>query len=219
MFPEIIGMLGLGFLIGLTGALAPGPTLIATINTSLKGGWSMGPKVTLGHAVVELVMVAVIIAGYSVIIGMYYGIIAGVGGIALILFGILTITEARVADITFSGNPDASSRPFLAGIITSISNPYFWIWWFTVGSALLIGAYQGGAVLAIAFILGHWAADLTWLTLVSVSIHRGRFVLGVRQYRWILGLCGLFLLCFGAYFLVTLIHLGEIFLPVGDETR
>jgi threonine/homoserine/homoserine lactone efflux protein len=206
MIVEVFGMLGLGFIIGLTGALAPGPTLIATINSSLKGGWSMGPKVTLGHALVELVMVVVIIAGFSVVIGTYYWVIAGVGGIALILFGILTITEARVADITFSGKPEASSRPFLAGIITSISNPYFWIWWFTVGSALLIGAYQGGAVLAVAFILGHWGADLAWLTLVSVSIHRGRFALGEQQYRWILGLCGLFLLCFGAYFLVTGTH-------------
>jgi threonine/homoserine/homoserine lactone efflux protein len=206
MIAEVLSMLGLGFLIGLTGALAPGPTLIATINSSLKGGWSMGPRVTLGHAVVELVMVLIIIAGVSVAIGAYSWVIAGVGGIALILFGILTITEARVATISFSGQSEASPRPFLAGIITSVSNPYFWIWWFTVGSALLIGAYQGGAELAIAFILGHWGADLAWLTLVSASIHRGRFVLSERHYRWILGLCGLFLIVFGAYYLVSLVY-------------
>jgi threonine/homoserine/homoserine lactone efflux protein len=202
---EVLGMLALGFLIGLTGALAPGPTLIATINTSLKGGWSMGPRVTLGHAVVELVMVLIIIAGFSLAVGTYSSIIAGVGGIALILFGILTISESRVATIPVSGQTAATPRPFLAGVITSISNPYFWIWWFTVGGALLIGAYQGGAVLALAFILGHWGADLAWLTLVSASIHRGRFVLGERQYRWILGLCGIFLVVFGAYYLISLV--------------
>jgi threonine/homoserine/homoserine lactone efflux protein len=213
MIPEIIGMLGLGFLIGLTGALAPGPTLIATINSSLQGGWSMGPRVTLGHAVVELVMVLIIIAGFSVAIGTYSWVIAGVGGMALIIFGILTITEARVATISFSGESEASPRPFLAGIITSISNPYFWIWWFTVGSALLIGAYQGGVVLAIAFILGHWGADLAWLTLVSASIYRGRFILGERQYRWMLGICGLFLVVFGAYYLATIVNLGSGSMP------
>jgi len=64
----IIQMFFLGFLIGLTGALAPGPTLIATINASLKGGWSMGPRVTLGHIAVEILMVILIIAGLSVIL-------------------------------------------------------------------------------------------------------------------------------------------------------
>jgi threonine/homoserine/homoserine lactone efflux protein len=205
MIQEIVGMLGLGFVIGLTGALAPGPTLIATINSSLAGGWSMGPRVTLGHACVELFMVIIIIAGLSVAVSAYSAVIAAVGGLALIIFGILTIIEARVVSLSFSETPSASPRPFLAGIITSISNPYFWIWWFTVGSALLIGAYQGGLILAVAFIFGHWGADLAWLTLVSASIHRGRFVLDETYYRWILGLCGFFLIGFGLYYLVTLV--------------
>jgi threonine/homoserine/homoserine lactone efflux protein len=204
MIQETLGMLGLGFVIGLTGALAPGPTLIATINSSLTGGWSVGPRVTLGHAFVELLMVIVIITGLSVAVSAYSAIIAGVGGIALVLFGVLTILEARKANLSFSEGPSVSPRPFMAGILTSISNPYFWIWWFTVGSALLIGAYQGGPILAVAFILGHWGADLAWLTLVSASIHRGRFVLDEIHYRWILGLCGLFLIGFGLYYLVTL---------------
>jgi len=201
---EIVEMLSLGFLIGLTGALAPGPTLIATIDASLKGGWSMGPRVTLGHIAVELVMVLLIVAGVSIIFGEYTWLIAGIGGLALILFGILTLREARTATIDLSAEQARPAQPFLAGIITSISNPYFWIWWFTVGSALLIGAYEGGIVLAVAFIIGHWAADLGWFTLISVSIHRGRFILEERQYHCLLGLCGVFLILFGVYYLSSL---------------
>ena len=206
MIPEILEMLALGFLIGLTGALAPGPTLIATINASLKGGWSMGPRVTLGHMAVELLMVLLIVAGVSVIFGAYTWFIAGLGGLALVIFGILTIREARKATIDIPVEQAQAVRPFLVGVITSISNPYFWIWWITVGSALLIGAYKGGVVLAVAFIAGHWAADLGWFTLISVSIHRGRFIFGERQYRWILGLCGTFLLLFGVYYLSSLLR-------------
>jgi len=198
-------MLMLGFLVGLTGALAPGPTLVATINASLKGGWSAGPRVTLGHAAVELLMVFLIIAGMSVVIGEYSWVIAGVGGIALLVFGGMTVCEARCARVDFTEGPEEISQPFLAGVITSISNPYFWIWWFTVGSALLIGAYTGGLVLAIAFILGHWAADLGWFTLVSVSVHRGRFIFSEKAYRWILGMCGIFLILFGIYYLSGLL--------------
>lgn len=196
-------MVVLGFLIGLTGALAPGPTLVATINASLKGGWSMGPRVTFGHIVVEIFMVLLVVAGVSVIIGSYSWVIAGIGGGALILFGILTISESRTVTLSFSREGSQEVRPFLAGVITSIANPYFWIWWFTVGSALLIGAYAGGIILVVAFIAGHWAADLGWLTLVSFSIQRGRFILGEREYRGIIALCGVFLVLFGAYYLST----------------
>jgi threonine/homoserine/homoserine lactone efflux protein len=203
MIFAFLNMILLGFLIGLTGALAPGPTLIATINASLQRGWSAGPLVTLGHIMVEVVMVGFIIAGLSLVIGDYAWLIAGIGGFALVVFGILTILESRQAHLDITENNPSTTSPFLAGAVTSISNPYFWIWWFTVGSALLIGAYQGGIILVIAFILGHWMADLGWLTLVSVSIHKGRFILKEKQYRLILAACGVFLMCFGGYYLST----------------
>lgn len=194
-------MLLLGFLVGLTGALAPGPTLLATINASIKEGWTAGPRVTLGHIAVETLMMLLMMAGISVVIGEYTLLIAVIGGIALVVFGLMTLKEARNAEIDLAGDRAATTRPFLAGVITSISNPYFWIWWFTVGSALLIGAYTGGFVPAFAFILGHWSADLGWFTLVSVSVHRGRFIMGEKTYRIILGMCGIFLILFGAYYL------------------
>ena len=206
---ELINMLVLGFLIGLTGALAPGPTLIATINASLQGGWTMGPRVTLGHVAVEILMVILIIVGLSVVIGNYSWLIAGIGGAALMVFGILTVLESRHAHINpvqgTSLDEKTITRPFIAGAVTSISNPYFWLWWFTVGSALMIGALAGGISTAIAFIVGHWAADLGWFTLVSVSIHKGRFFLGEREYRWTLAACGIFLVIFGGYYLMTLL--------------
>ena len=49
----ILSTVVLGFLIGLTGALAPGPTLVATINASLAGNWTAGLKVSLGHIIIE----------------------------------------------------------------------------------------------------------------------------------------------------------------------
>lgn len=206
---EIIQMFVLGFLIGLTGALAPGPTLIATINATLRGGWTMGPRVTLGHIAVEILMVILIVAGLTVLIGRYSWLIAIVGGTALIIFGILTIIESRHARVDLSlsaASPAESSipRPFISGAVTSISNPYFWLWWLTVGSSLLIGAYAGGILSAVSFILGHWGADLSWFSLVSASIHKGRFILGEREYRWTLGFCGVFLILFGAYYIITI---------------
>lgn len=201
----IVDMLVLGFLIGLTGALAPGPTLVAAINASVKGGWTAGPKVTFGHMVVEVFMMALVVGGLSLVLTGCSALIAAAGGTALVVFGLLTILGARTARIDVPGEASQRAEPVLAGFVTSIGNPYFWIWWLTVGSALLIGALQGGFVVMIAFIAGHWGADLGWYTLVSASIHKGRFFLGTREYRIVLVACGVFLIGFGAYYLSTAI--------------
>jgi threonine/homoserine/homoserine lactone efflux protein len=199
----IADMLVLGFLIGLTGALAPGPTLVAAINASVKGGWTAGPKVTFGHMAVETLVIVLVVAGLSVVLTGYSSWIAAAGGIALVAFGVLTLRGARDATIGVAADARDDAAPVIAGLVTSISNPYFWIWWLTVGSALLIGAMQGGPVVMLAFIAGHWGADLSWYTLVSAGIHKGRFFLSVRGYRAVLAACGIFLIGFGLWYLST----------------
>ncbi len=200
---DVSGALALGFLIGLTGALAPGPTLIATIDAALRSGWSAGPRVTLGHIAVEAGMVVLIVAGLAAVIGTYTNLVAGAGGAALAAFGLLTVKESRSASIPTGSERENAAQPFIAGVVTSVSNPYFWIWWFSVGGALLIGALSGGWLVAGAFLVGHWMADLSWLTIVSLSIYRGRFFLGQRGYRLTLAICGIFLVAFGGYYLST----------------
>ncbi|UUX93212.1 LysE family translocator [Methanoplanus endosymbiosus] len=203
MAPGIIEMLIVGFAVGLTGALAPGPTLVAAINSTLKSGWKAGPLVTLGHAIAEIFMIVFILTGLYVFLGEYSLFVVIVGGIALIVFGALTTLDAKNASVDLSKSPDNAGNPVVAGIVTSASNPYFWIWWFTVGSALLLTAVSGGVIVFLAFIIGHWAADLGWFTLVSTGVHRGRFLLKQREYRILLTACGFFLIGFGIYFLIS----------------
>ena len=68
---EIASTLVLGFLIGLTGALTPGPTLVATINAALAGDRTAGLKVSVGHMVAEFVIFLMIILGFASIAGPY----------------------------------------------------------------------------------------------------------------------------------------------------
>lgn len=193
----------LGFFIGLTGALAPGPTLIATIQSALHLGWSSGPRVTAGHIIVEFVIVLMIAAGLSALPGTMTPFIAGIGGGALILFGGLTLSGAKKRSAYLSSEADHYKNPVFAGIITSVSNPYFWIWWFSVGSALLVSSLSQGIAGLAAFITGHWLADLSWFTLVSVSIHQSRTLLTDRSYRALLVVCGILLVVFGIWFIVN----------------
>ena len=196
----LIDLLFLGFFIGLTGALAPGPTLIATIQNALHLGWTSGPRITVGHVTAEFFVVVLIAAGVSVIPQNANPVIYVIGGIALCIFGYMTIASAKGADINLIGGMKYQSRPEVAGLITSVTNPYFWIWWFSVGSALLISSLSLGIPGLVAFISGHWMADLGWFTFVALMVHRSKKVLSVGLYRFILIICGLLLVVFGLWF-------------------
>lgn len=204
MLYEIIRMLAVAFVIGLTGALAPGPTLVATVNSSLKTGWTAGPKVALGHALVELLIFILIVMGLAAAAQQrqqeYSHYIAIVGGLALIAFGLLTVKGSRSASLVSDAESKAEN-PYIAGILTSAANPYFWIWWLSVGSALVIDGLVGGLILAAVFMIGHWGADFGWYTLVSASLDRGRSILSEANYQRILAVCGGFLVFFGLYYL------------------
>ncbi|MBN1323894.1 MAG: LysE family transporter [Methanotrichaceae archaeon] len=196
----VLEILIFAFTIGLTGALAPGPTLVATVNTSLKGGWIAGPKVAAGHAVIEAFIFLLIVMGLAQAAQSYSSAIAFIGGLALIVFGILTLLGSREATIA-RPQEDVSSNPYIAGMLTSLANPYFWIWWLSIGSALVLEGLEGGLLLAVLFMIGHWGADFGWYTLISTSMDRGRTVLSDGNYRRVLAACGIFLMVFGAYYL------------------
>ncbi|MBR1368031.1 lysine transporter LysE [Methanocalculus chunghsingensis] len=200
---DLIAFFTLGLIIGLTGTLAPGPTLIGTINEAVASGWRAGPLVTIGHAIVEIGIVLLIIGGLGSYIGSVTGLISLFGGLALIIFGYLTLTSARMAVIPTADAGISTGRPIIVGMLTSISNPYFWIWWLSIGAALLWSSLEAGLIAGVLFIAGHWVADIGWLTLVSASIHKGRFFLSEREYRLILSACGFFLLIFGFWFLFS----------------
>jgi threonine/homoserine/homoserine lactone efflux protein len=205
---SVAGTLLVSFLIGLTGALAPGPTLVATIQSSMKNGWITGPKVSAGHIILETLVFLLIFLGASATAVRFSGSIALIGGVALMVFGVLTIRESRTP-LPGALTGTIINNPYMAGIITGITNPYFWIWWLTIGSALLLQTMESGLIFGLIFMFGHWMADTGWLTAVSTSIHRGRTILSPRGYTFTLALCGVFLVLFGIYYLGTaFINLG-----------
>ena len=189
---EILKALLIGFTVGLTGALVPGPMLFATIEASLKKGWIAGPEVVLGHMLAELVLCVFIFLGAASFFG--DGIISTIsliGGLALVVFGFLTLKEARndASSLKISQNPTGlrlKHNLALIGLVTSVSNPYFWIWWLTAGSALVIREYEPGIIMAVAYVLGHWTADLSWFTAVSGSFSRGNALFSQKTHKYVL---------------------------------
>ncbi|HTP59316.1 MAG TPA: LysE family transporter, partial [Spirochaetia bacterium] len=91
--------------------------------------------------------------------------------------------------------------PALAGTLVSVSNPYFWIWWVTIGSAFLVRfdvTLQKWQAL-LAFYIGHELGDFGWYTAVSTALHLGRKSIPPGVTTVVLGICGIIIICFGAY--------------------
>ena len=194
----MIKLLAIGFLIGLTGAVVPGPMLFATVEASLRRGWIAGPLIVLGHAAVEVLICGVILLGFSIANDIVFDIVSLVGGGALIIFGMMMLRSSRNA--TFDVKTGITGSPVVAGALTSVSNPYFLVWWLTIGNSMVMDGLKIGVVAALLFIIGHWIADIVWYVSVSIISSSGGKLMSDRTYRTFLAGCGVFLLCFGAYY-------------------
>lgn len=95
-------------------------------------------------------------------------------------------------------------NPVIGGMIISMSNPYWWVWWATIGFAFMVqfdvSLNQWSKLLA--FFFGHEAGDLSWYALISVLSFFGVRHLSRKAYHRILIFCGIFMMGFGLYLAV-----------------
>ena len=206
----------LSLLMSLSGALMPGPLLTYTIARTLgttRRGWLTGARVIAGHAALEGVLVCGFVLGVVEFLRVPLAVkIIGVAGAALLAYmgiGLLRETvRGRGIDIGKAPGADGKKAglvsrldPVLAGALVSMSNPYWWIWWITIGSAFLL---RFDITLArwqalLAFFLGHEIGDLGWFSAVSIVLHFGRTRIPPGFTTGILAACGVAIIGFGAY--------------------
>ncbi len=202
---------GSAFVIGLSGAMMPGPLLGACVGYTLERGFvAGGPLLVLGHALLELALLVLVLAGIGPLlsrpkVGAAIGL---VGGAVLVWMGYGMLSSAiegmRLATDHRAGTLMAS--PILAGALISLANPYWSLWWATIGLkyvALSRESAKGGAA---AFYYGHELSDVGWYFFVAAAVALGRKAVPDLAYRWIIGACGVVLLAFAAYFIIGAIR-------------
>jgi threonine/homoserine/homoserine lactone efflux protein len=186
--------------ISLSGVLAPGPITAATLAAGVRTPHA-GALIALGHAAVEVPLMLLIVAGAGAVFNIP-SVKLGIGlagGAFLLVLGSQLLASVRKADVV----EDASDgrHPFLTGVVLTAANPYFLLWWATVGLALATDAVSLGIVAFVLFALLHWLCDLIWLEILSFGSYTGTEVMGGRLQQIVLVVCGVALLVFGALFL------------------
>jgi threonine/homoserine/homoserine lactone efflux protein len=189
------------FVISLSGILMPGPMFTDTIARSYHRPWA-GTLVALGHGIIEIPMILLIWFGF----GQFFQnhivqtVLSLAGGLMILWLGI-GLFRARHEAMESGGNSTVSAP--LAGIITSGLNPYFFLWWATVGSMLLMTFREYGLPGLTAFTVTHLACDTAWFSLISVLIYRTQKLWGKRVQEGIFIGCSIALFGFGIWYLVS----------------
>jgi threonine/homoserine/homoserine lactone efflux protein len=192
-------------LISFSGVMMPGPMFAVTLAKSYKSPWA-GTQIALGHAVIEVPLILLIYYGFAQFFQnttVQFGLSIAGGGMIIWL----GISMLRVrAEVTQRGK-DLPYSAFVAGILTSIFNPFFLLWWATIGSMLIMKFLDFGTTGLILFIIVHWLCDLVWLSFVSNIVYRTHSFWGKKLQEGIFIGCGLLLIGFGGWFTVSGIQL------------
>lgn len=189
--------------ISLSGVMTPGPVFAATVARGWKSKFA-GPFIAIGHAIVEIPIMLLIYFGfYSFFQSQSIKIILGlVGGIVLIYMG-RGIFNLKKSDAGKIKDNDPSSRTTVAGAITSLFNPYFILWWVTVGAALIMRSTAFGILGFALFGIVHWLCDLVWYSVVSYGVHRSKRVWGRKIQLILYGVSSGLLFGFGVWFIIS----------------
>lgn len=206
---QLAFLAGASFITGFSGALQPGPLFVATVMESIKRGSRAGPLLVAGHIIAESFVITVLAIGLSALMGLpTTKIVVGLlGGLFLLVSAFSLLRMARQVSLKqeIEGGKFILLKygPIPAGLLISFFNPYFFVWWASVGNGFTLEAMRiGGPLGIVVFALAHWMSDLFWYTAVSMSMHKGRRVFSDKVYRAILVACGLFLIYLGADFVI-----------------
>jgi threonine/homoserine/homoserine lactone efflux protein len=208
---DILEFAGTVILVTASGALAPGPLFFATLTHGSKTGIRSGLTFAVSHTVVEFTLIMLFALGLLTVASepTVKTIIGFLGGSVLIAFGVYQIRNSLINPVKTKDEKATSSQHlFLIGLAFTGLNPYFILWWLTVGAHLIIISLEFAALWGVVFMyVCHVWMDYVWLTSLSFFAKKGTSILGWVGYRILLGIFGGILIYFGFIFLLPALEI------------
>ncbi len=196
---------GSSFIIALSGALMPGPVLTVTVSESARRGALAGPLMIFGHGILELILVLALLGGLAPFLSRddVFIVVSLLGGAILFSMACLMFKDLPTLKLQLNVPDEKPRSLILSGILLSLANPYWLIWWATIGLGYIMYSVKFGIMGIVAFFTGHILADLAWYSLVSFGIAKGRSFFTDTFYRRLIGACASFLCIFSCYFIYS----------------
>jgi threonine/homoserine/homoserine lactone efflux protein len=193
--------------IAFSGAMMPGPLLTVTISESSKRGTAAGPLLISGHAILELVLVFALLMGLGPVLkhDLVFIIVALAGGSIMLWMAWGMFRSLPTLSIKSDAQGEQKNNLLLSGALLSLANPYWIIWWATIGIGYIVFSQNHGIWGVLFFFIGHITGDFIWYTAVSMAVSKGKKIFTDRTYRVLIAICGSFLVGFAIYLVVMTI--------------
>ncbi|MBI4289728.1 MAG: LysE family transporter [Chloroflexi bacterium] len=187
--------------VSLSGVMMPGPVTAVIVSKGHQDS-KAGVWIALGHGAIELPLMAAIYLGIGSVFTLpaVHLSISFAGGAMMLYLAWQMLRSLRQA------SAEAGVLPYnsvLAGLMTTAANPGFFLWWATIGIALVLKARTFGFAGIVSMAITHWACDFGWNWLVSWSVFRSRRLWSRRVREIVFTGFGLLLAGFGIWFIYT----------------
>jgi threonine/homoserine/homoserine lactone efflux protein len=189
------------FVVAFSGAMMPGPFMTMTIGESARSGPWVGPKMIAGHAVLEIVLLFALFFGLAPIFNNenFFIAVAIIGGLIMVWMAQSMFRSLPTLQIETGITSTKSMNLYLAGVLMSLANPYWIIWWATIGLGYVLVSKELGFAGIVSFFIGHILGDLVWYSAVSIAVGKGRVFFSNKVYRILVGICAAFLAAFALW--------------------
>jgi len=198
--------LGSVIVLSASGVMMPGPVTAVTVTKGSQRKWA-GALVAIGHGIIEIPLIFLVYFGLAEYLKMpEVKIGVGLAGGLVLLWMAWGLLRTRPTAL--DEKKDTPHSSIVAGLATTAASPYFFLWWATVGAALLASATNFGKTGIIAFGAVHWSFDLVWLFLLSWVVFKSKRLWTPRVSSVVFGVCAAVLAGFGVWFIYSGISLA-----------
>jgi threonine/homoserine/homoserine lactone efflux protein len=176
-----------------------------TIARTMRNGRLSAMLMLVGHALVEALLLVGFAFGLQAFLRQpsVSRVFSLAGGAFLIWMAadlLVGIATGRINADFHAAEKPSRLGPVAQGAVVSLSNPYWLLWWVTIGAALASQGLVYGPLGVASFYIGHELADVAWYGALIAAVSRGRHLLSDRVYRTVMGALAIFLLLLGARF-------------------
>jgi len=197
------------FMVSLATVAVPGPITLVASRLALSHRLSAAAFFLLGVTLLDVALFVALAAGAAPVLRKVGALpwVELAGGVALLWAGVAALREPAPPEpspavpapaAAPAPEPRSAVASLLLGVLTSLGNPHYWIWWVTAGLGFVEAAKTHGRG-GLLWMLGALVAGVVaWYVPLLWACHHGRRLLGARGERIVTRVMGVVLLALGA---------------------
>ncbi|HHO76838.1 MAG TPA: LysE family translocator [Deltaproteobacteria bacterium] len=186
-----------GSIFGISAGLSPGPLLTLVIAESIRGGLRSGIRVSLAPLITDLpiVFVSLLVISRLSRFDAALGVISLCGAVFVAYLG---YEGLHTKEMSIS-HEDGGNRSLQKGIIANFLNPHPYLFWFSVGSPIIVKAFAVNVLAPCAFVCGFYVFLVGSKIVLCLVIDRSRSLISGKAYKYTMQALGAVLVVFAIF--------------------